>query len=117
MGGMDCFKKLGQGIILMDNGTCAITCYSHDNMINHNMIFREGSLTSIIVNLDKSKSICFRSGGFLTYYKLSSKDIIEGVGFYINYKAQRLFRIKYEKGYPKVKQRVTDEKILRKILS
>lgn len=53
MGGIDCFKKSGNGIILLDNGICGITYYSHDNMIDHNIIFRDKSIISIIIKNNK----------------------------------------------------------------
>ena len=95
MGGIDCFKKHGRGIILMDNGTCILTNHSHDNMIYHNIFFRDHSLTSVFINVDRTKSVCFRSGPYLNYFKLTSKDIIDGVGYFIHYRHRKIFRIKY----------------------
>jgi hypothetical protein len=95
MGGIDCFKKNGQGIMLMDNGVCTLTCHSHDNMINHNVFFRDRSMTSVYFNIDRTKSVCFRSGPFLNYFKLSAKDVNEGIGFFIHYRLRKLYRIKY----------------------
>lgn len=53
MGGIDCFKKNGNGIIFLDNGICALTSYSHDNMYDHNIIFKDKSIISILIKLNK----------------------------------------------------------------
>lgn len=53
MGGIDCFKKIGNGIIFLDNGICALTTYSHDNMIDHNIIFKDKCIISIIIKNNK----------------------------------------------------------------
>lgn len=115
MGGMDCFKKLGHGVLLLDNGTCALTCHSHDNMINHNVIFSDGCLTSIIVGLTKAKIVCFRTGPYLLYFKMSPANNVEGIGFFIHYRHRKLFRLKFENDDISVKQRIVDPIIVRKV--
>jgi len=95
MGGMDCFKKLGHGIMLMDNGTCAITCHSHDNIINHNVFFADGCMTSLIVGLTRARNICFRTGPFMLYVRMSANNEVEGIGFFIHYRHRKLFRLKF----------------------
>lgn len=65
MGGSDCFKKRGKGILLMDNGSCILCSHMNDVMSDHNIVFRDGSITSIIVNPSPStgmrcKDVCFR---------------------------------------------------------
>lgn len=116
MGGMDCFKKLGYGILLIDSGACAITCHSHDNMINHNIIFRDRSLTSLLVNINKTKSLCFRSGPFIVGLNLTAKDKIEGIGYFIHYSQRKLFKLKFDlNGNLIVKQRIIDSVIVKKV--
>lgn len=112
---MDCFKKLGHGIMLMDNGACAITCHSHDNMINHNVIFREGSLTSLLISIDRSKTVCFRTGPHLLYFRMSAKETVEGIGYFIHYSHRKVFRLKFQNEDIAVKQRIIDSEILKSI--
>jgi hypothetical protein len=65
MGEVDSYKKNGPGIILIDNGVCAITNHSHDNMIKLNLIFKDRSLTILTVKNNKIKYITFRTGSYL----------------------------------------------------
>jgi len=74
MGGIDCFKKQGKGLIFMDDGACAITDYSHDIMVGHNVIFKDRCLTSILINLNRSKSVCYRTGPYLLYLNFSREN-------------------------------------------
>lgn len=60
----------------MDNGACAITEYTHDVMIGHNVVFRDRSLTSILVNLNRTKSVCYRAGPHLLYLNLTKDNKI-----------------------------------------
>ena len=48
MGGMVSFKRNGKGIFLMDDGTSAITHYSHDTPIANNVYFRNNSIISVL---------------------------------------------------------------------
>lgn len=41
MGGIISYKRNGQGIILLDKGTSAITDYCFDTMVGHNILFRD----------------------------------------------------------------------------
>lgn len=108
MGGIDCFKKEGKGILFMDNGACAITEYTHDVMIGHNVIFRDKSLTSILVNLDRTKSICFRTGPYLLYVNLGRENKIVGEGVFIHYIHRKIFKLKFLDGELVVKQRLVN---------
>jgi hypothetical protein len=95
MGGIDCFKKQGKGIILMDNGACIIAEHTHDVMIGHNIIFRDKSLTSIIINANRTKSVCFRSGPYLLYLNMTKDSKNEGLGFFVYYSQRLLMKLKY----------------------
>lgn len=74
MGGADCFKKKGKGILLMDNGSCILCSHINDIMNDHNVVFEDGSMTSIIVYPEAStgmrnKDICFRTKEYLIQFK------------------------------------------------
>jgi hypothetical protein len=74
MGGMECFKRQGRGIVFMDSGACALVQYSNDVMVGHNIILRDGSLTSVVVWGNRSKSVCFRSGSHLLHLGFSNDN-------------------------------------------
>jgi hypothetical protein len=42
------FKRNGKGIFLMDDGTSAITHYSHDTPIGNNIYYRDNSIISVL---------------------------------------------------------------------
>lgn len=86
MGGMDSFKKNGYGIMLMDSGTCAITCYSHDTPVETHIIFREKSLTIVTLNGKKTKTVTYRSGAYLLTASYNNRNFIEGIGYLIDFK-------------------------------
>ena len=116
MGGIDYFKKSGKGLMFMDNGACAITCYNHDMMTDHNIVFKDMSLTSILIHKDKTKSVCFRTGPYLLYLNYNAKDRIEGIGYFIHYRVKKIYKLKFGEGEDLVvKQRITDERIQRKV--
>jgi hypothetical protein len=115
MGGMDCFKKEGKGIIFMDNGACAITSYTHDVMVGHNIIFKDRSLTSILVYLDRSKSVCYRTGPYLLYLNFNRDNKVEGTGIFIQYFTRKIYKLKFEYGELIVKQRLTHHEIAQQI--
>lgn len=60
MGGVDSYNKTGKGILLMDDGSCMLTHFLHNKMLGLNILFQEHSLTSIIVDGQSNKDICFR---------------------------------------------------------
>lgn len=60
MGGAEAFKKTGAGVLLMDNGRCILSNHSHNNMVGHNVIFENNSITSLIIDSHYSKDVCFR---------------------------------------------------------
>jgi hypothetical protein len=117
MGGIDSFKRDGPGIILYDNGACSITYHTHDVMINHSIIFRDRSITSILVNSNRTRSVCFRSGSFLLYFNMSSKGIMEGNSYFVHHYFKKVYKIKYDRtGKIIVKQRILDDSICRKLI-
>ena len=50
MGGMDCFKRTGKGIVLQDEGACCLCEYSYDTMTGHNVVYRQDMVISAIVS-------------------------------------------------------------------
>ena len=48
MGGIRSFKKESRGIMLYDNGVCALTSYTNDLLNGHNILFDNSCLLSAI---------------------------------------------------------------------
>ena len=77
--------KNGNGIILMDNGSCIISSYLRNNMAGHNLIFQEDSLTSLIVDNPHNKDICFRFQSFILHFNYTNEKNINGKGHLIDF--------------------------------
>lgn len=101
--------------MLTDNGACAITTYNHDNMVDHNIIFRDRSVTSIIIGIHRNKNICFRTGPYLLNFYLSNKDKIDGIGYFVHYRNRRIYKLKFDNGNFIIKQRIVNEALVRKV--
>lgn len=115
MGGVDCFKKNGLGVLFMDNGACALTYYSHDNMIGHNVIFRDKSLTSMIVKTNKTKFLCYRSGPYLLSVHYNQRNMVDGLGFFVDFSEKKLYKITFYHSKIEKKQQIRDKTLLHKI--
>jgi hypothetical protein len=85
MGGVDCYKKNGDGILFMDSGACALTYHSYDNMLGHNIIFRDKSMTSIVIKTNKTKFICYRTGPYLLSLHYNFRNLADGTGFFVDF--------------------------------
>lgn len=93
MGGMDGFKMNGEGIILFDNGTCMLAKHSYENMIDLNVIFRNNSLTAMIIKPNKNKYICYRTGPYILSAQLNCRNSAEGTGYMIDFSVNKLYKI------------------------
>lgn len=49
MGGMTSYKRSGQGILLLDDGSSIISEYCFDSLTGHNIIFRENCMISALL--------------------------------------------------------------------
>ena len=96
MGGSESFKKSGQGIMLLDDGSCMICNHSHDNMVGHNIIFRNQSITSLLIDMAKNKNVCFRINQYLLQFSTTNRDEIEGPGYFIDYNTKKIFKLTYK---------------------
>lgn len=115
MGGVDSFKKNGQGILLLDSGACAVTNFSHDTMLGLNLIFRNGSMTVLTVRPNKSKSVSFRTGPYLATLHYSPRGVLEKVGYLVDYELRKLFRISFFQSKVDKKQEILSKAELAKI--
>lgn len=95
MGGADCFKKNGYGILFMDNGACALTYHSHDNMLGHNIIFRDRSMTSMVAKTNKTKFLCYRTGPYLLSVHYNWRNSVDGTGFIVNFNEKKLYKLSF----------------------
>lgn len=94
MGGADSFQKSGQALIIHDDGSCILANHKRDFMDGHNVVFRDSSLTSMIVS-HSTNDLCYRTGPYLLNVRLVQKSI-EGKGFLADYKARRVYELKYK---------------------
>lgn len=115
MGGADCFKKSGQGILLLDDGACVISTHSHDNMVGHNLIFRNHSMTSLLIDKAKNKNVCYRSHQYLLQFYTTPKDEIDGPGYLFDYNLKKIFKLTFKYSKLERKVRINDESIVKKV--
>jgi hypothetical protein len=48
MGDMISYKRSGQGLLLLDDGTSMVTDYRYDSMVGHNVIYGKNAMTSVL---------------------------------------------------------------------
>ena len=65
MGGICAFKKNQKGIILHDDGTCAIVSYTKDVANGHHIIFKPGMIISKIHFLERRTDYALRMNRYL----------------------------------------------------
>lgn len=106
MGGMDCFKREGQGILLLDNGGCVVGNYRLDGMVGHSVVFRDRALTSLLVGRDRGRTVCYRTGPYLLSVGVNARDVADGLGLFLNYKTAKIYKIRFRNGELVVKQRL-----------
>ena len=63
-------------------------------MDGHNVAFRDPPLTPMIVS-HSTNELCYRTGSYLLNVRLLQKSI-EGKGFLADYKARRVYELKYK---------------------
>lgn len=109
---MDSYKKNGYGIMLMDSGTCAITEYSHDNMVEVNVVFSDKCMIIITVNKgSKGKFVSFRTGEYLIIFKVNARGIVDGIGYFIDYKERIAYKLEFFGGKIYGKWEILDRKL------
>lgn len=65
MGGIRAYKKNQKGMILHDDGTCAIVSYGSDVPNGHHIIFKPGMILSKIHHLDRRTDYVLRMNRYL----------------------------------------------------
>lgn len=117
MGGVDAFKKNGNGILLMDNGACLLSSFLRNNFSDHNVIFQTDSITSIIFDSHQNKDICFRFKEFILYFNVKSNKKVEGNGYLVDLSQQKLHQLKFHESKLIKKTRILKENLLREVFS
>ena len=97
MGGINSFKKHGKGMLFLDDGSTALTDYSNDNMVGHNVVYKDGFIISIDVAKNRSKNICYRSSTYLLTEPYNSSNEKEGVGIFLEFLTKKIFRLYYHR--------------------
>lgn len=93
MGGADSFKKNGHGILLMDTGACALTKYSHDNMADFNVVFRDKSMTLLTIKTNKSKYVSHRTGPYLLTMHYNQRGMVDKTGYLVDFKEKKIYKL------------------------
>jgi hypothetical protein len=62
MGGMTSYKRNGQGILLLDDGSSIISEYCFDSLTGHNIIFRENCMISALLFKNGTMEMAVRTG-------------------------------------------------------
>jgi hypothetical protein len=94
MGGIDCYKKHGNGILFMDSGACIICNFRHDKMDLHNLIFKDKSFMSILYLNNHEQLICYRTNRYLLSLNFKNCcNYSKGNGYFIDFKEERVYKI------------------------
>ena len=72
MGGIKAFKKEGRGILLHDNGLCAVTSYHNDLSHGHNVYIDHQALLSLYFYKGRVEEVVYRLDGFLVQLRYNS---------------------------------------------
>jgi len=86
MGGSEGNQRHGVGILLHDDGSCAITSYKNNQLEGHTVIFRENSIVSLLLNKDRYE-IAYKQGKSLIVIPFDNKHQAQGQGLLLNYQA------------------------------
>lgn len=85
MGGIKAFQKHGRGVMVHDDGTCAITSYFNDFRDGHNVYYRENCIMSVLYQKNKVKEAVVRVGAFLLMVRYGKEGKPEGKALLIDY--------------------------------
>jgi hypothetical protein len=99
MGGMVSYKRNGSGILLMDEGTSAITEYCYDSLSGQNIYFRENTIISVIQIKKGSYEVAIRTGCVIIKIPFYEQgDTPNGSGVLIDYQEYKMFHLVYQYG-------------------
>lgn len=99
MGGVTSYKRNGQGIMLLDDGTSIISEYCFDSMTGHNVIFRENCIISVLFLKNGMYEVVLRTGQCVIkvpYYE--KDDLPNGNGVLIDYQTMKIYHILFQYG-------------------
>jgi len=65
MGGMISYKRNGQGVLLLDDGTSVLTDYCYDTMVGHNIIFGRNAIISVLFVKGSLYEIVYRKDKYI----------------------------------------------------
>ena len=99
MGGMTSYKKNGSGIMLIDEGTSMITEYCFDNMVGHNIIFRENCIMSVLILKNNVTEVAIRTGQCLIKLPFVERETLpNGNGVMVDYQSLKIYHILFHNG-------------------
>ena len=96
MGTMTSYKRNGQGMILLDDGTSGIieTCY--DTLVGHNIFFRDNEIASVLYRSRGSFEIVYRTQSFILKLPyVDHEDLVSGSGELIDFSSMKIYHLIY----------------------
>ena len=99
MGGMDNLQRHGRGILLHDDGSSAVTEYSRDVPVGHNIIFRENSITSVLFISSTHYEIAYKVGRVILKVPFAdASHRAHGNGVLIDYEQRQIYELVFRGG-------------------
>lgn len=99
MGPMRGHHRVGQGILLYDNGMCIITSFnSNGDLHGHNVVVDCGRFISIDYESSLVRSLVYRVDGYLLALKYNQGGLLHGTCWLVCYSEQKIYGLEYEKG-------------------
>lgn len=118
MGGTSSYKRNGNGILLIDDGTSVISEYCFDSMSGHNIVFRDNSIISVLFLKKNMYEIVIRFGYFIAkipFYDRENQP--SGNGLLIDYQNMKIYHVLFERGRISKKIVESNKKIIEKVMN
>lgn len=98
MGGVISYKRNGQGIMLMDDGTSVLCEHCFDTQTGHNIIFREDCIVSLIY-VKNGYEMAVRTGQYIIKMTFPEKEELpNGSGVFVDYQAMKVYHLLFQNG-------------------
>ena len=99
MGGMISYKRNGQGILLLDDGTSILTDYCYDKMVGHNVIYSKNAIISVLFIKGSLYEMVSRTEHYIFQIIYDDQEqTITGNGLLIDFKNKKIYHLIYNRG-------------------
>ena len=116
MGGLVSYKRNGQGIILLDEGTSGVITSNFDSLSGHSVFFGENEIASVLYIRNGNYEIVVRRGCCILKVPFyGCDDTANGNGVLLDYGEMKMYHLVYQTGKLFRKVVETNRNVLRKM--